>query len=108
MDIYVALKDAKKLQMQKSYFEKEEQKQLDEQTARAIVMNSFTKLGVPLNDGQLILDGFPTIRAIIAASGDILSLNSPADQLSIAKVSNFFGAQILPETLPEILPDVSI
>ena len=99
IEIYTALKDAKKLQMQKDYFELEEKKQMDAQTARDIVTRSFSKLGIPENDGRLILDGFPNIRSIIAANVDTLSLNSPADQSSINKISNFFGADTLPDLI---------
>ena len=97
MEIYVALKDSKKLQMQKDYFEREGRKQIDEGTARGIVMKSFEKLGIPHIDGQLILDGFPTISSIIATDVEMLSSNSPADQSSIYKISNFFGANTLPD-----------
>ena len=92
IDIYNALKDAMRLKLQKEYFEEEEKKNVGEKTARGIAMTSFSKLGIPENDGQLILDGFPNIRSIIAADVGILSLNSPADQCSIDKVANFFGA----------------
>lgn len=95
MEIYIALKDSRKLQMQKEYFEREEGKQTNEQSARGIVMKSFFKLRIPHSDGQLILDGFPTIGSIIAADVETLSLNSPADLSSINKVSNFFGAETL-------------
>jgi hypothetical protein len=95
IEIYTALKDVNKLQMQKDYFEREDKKQMEELAARNIVIKSFRKLGIPESDGQIILDGFPSIKSIISASYDTLSENSPADTLSIEKVSNFFAAEIV-------------
>jgi hypothetical protein len=96
MDIYVALKDSRKLKMQKVYFEREYCNQLGAQTARNIMMESYLKLGIPEQDGQIIIDGYPNIKSIITASLESLSNNSPAGQLSIEKVSNFFGAEVQP------------
>jgi hypothetical protein len=96
MDIYVALKDSRKLKMQKVYFEREYYNQLGAQTARNIMMESYLKLGIPEQDGQIIIDGYPNIKSIITASLESLSNNSPAGQLSIEKVSNFFGAEVQP------------
>lgn len=57
MDIYSNLKDAKKLNLQKDFFERDDKKQKGSQTARAIAMKSLSKLGMPERDGRLILDG---------------------------------------------------
>lgn len=92
MEIYSALKDSKKLRMQKTYFELEGDKNVKKEKAIQIAMSSFEKLCIPVNDGQLILDGFPSLKSIIIARSDILSMNSPADQNSINKISSFFGA----------------
>lgn len=81
--------------MQKDYFEREDKRQMEELAARNIVIKSFRKLGIPDSDGQLILDGFPSIKSIISANYNTLSENSPADTLSIEKVSNFFAADIV-------------
>lgn len=96
MAIYVALKDSHKLKMQKFYFEREQNNQLEAQTARNIMMESYLKLGIPEQDGQIIIDGYPNIKSIIMASLESLSINSPAGQLSIEKISNFFGAEVQP------------
>ena len=81
MAIYVALKDSHKLKMQKVYFEREHNNQLEAQTARNIMMESYLKLGIPEQDGQIIIDGYPNIKSIIMASLESLSINSPAGQL---------------------------
>jgi hypothetical protein len=94
MDIYVALKDSRKLKMQKVYFERENNNLLGAQTARSIMMESYLKLSIPEQDGQIIIDGYPNIKSIITASLESLSNNSPAGKLSIDKVSNFFGAEV--------------
>ena len=95
IEIYTVLRDVNKLKMQKDYFEREDKKQMEELAARNIVIKSFRKLGIPDTDGQLILDGFPSIKFIISASYDTLSENSPADKVSIEKVSNFFSADLV-------------
>ena len=82
--------------MQKEYFDREISQQLDAQTARNVMMESYLKLNIPEDDGQIIIDGYPNIKSIITASLDSLSKNSPAGQLSIEKVSNFFATEAQP------------
>jgi hypothetical protein len=106
MEIYSALKDSKKLGMQKTYFELEGKKNEGKEKATHIAMASFEKLCIPINDGQLILDGFPSLRSIIGANSDILAMNSPADQISINKISSFFGASTILNENKSIEEDV--
>lgn len=95
MEIYNALKNSQKLGMQKAYFDLEEEKTEGKEKAIQIAMSSFAKLCIPSNDGQLILDGFPSLKSIIGARSDTLSMNSPADQTSINKIACFFSASTL-------------
>jgi hypothetical protein len=92
MEIYRSLKDNQKLKMQQEFFSVEERRITSKETARHIAFESFAKLGIPDSDAQLILDGFPNLKAIISAETESLSANSPADLSSIEKCANFFAA----------------
>ena len=92
LDIYKALKDTEKLKLQRNYFEQEEKNLGSQKTAIGIATSTFRNLGIPDQDGSLIMDAFTSLKAIITASREDLSSNSPADQQSIDKLVNFFSA----------------
>ena len=92
LEIYKALKDTEKLKLQRSFFENEEKNLVSQKTAIGIASSTFRNLGIPEQDGSLIMDAFTSLKTIITASREDLSFNSPADQQSIDKLVNFFSA----------------
>ena len=93
MDIYTDLKCKRKLLMQREFFVNEEMKLTAPETAEEIAYKSFEKLGISQYDGSIVLDGFPTLKKLITTSKEEMSDNSPADQKSIEKLTNFFSAK---------------
>lgn len=93
LDIYNALRDTAKLNLQRSFFELEHQQLTAPKTATKIALDTHRNLGIPDDDARLILDGFPSLKSIVTASSDHLASNSPADLHSINRLTNFFSAK---------------
>jgi hypothetical protein len=96
LEIYNALRDGKKLELQKQYFQKEEARLLESRTARDIMRKLLKNVGIPEEDREVVCDGFPCLRALITAPPELLMENCPIESKSIQRIVTFTSATYAP------------
>ena len=56
-------------------------------------MSALEKLHIPLDDAELLFEGFPTLSVLIQADKRLLEERSPVDIRTINVVHSFFNSQ---------------
>ena len=90
LDSYHEMSQKEKFNMQATYFQVERERLVSGAQSRKISTETFDRLGVPREDAQILIEGFPSIYQIVNASKEVLSENSPASNTSIERVAEFF------------------
>lgn len=91
LDSYHEMSQKEKFSMQSTYFQVERERLTSGAQSRKISTETFDRLGVPREDAQILIEGFPSIYQIVNASKEVLSENSPASTTSIVRVAEFFN-----------------
>lgn len=84
------LSNKQKFELQTVYFNKERENIAGAESVRSLLQEIFRGLGVPEEDAQIILDGFPTMQQLVRATEEELAENSPASMNSIRAIAAFF------------------
>lgn len=78
--------------LQIKYFHKQHSQLCSASTARAVVMDTFSKLQLDPEDAELIIDGMGSIGNVISASENSMGQNTPANISAVKNVVCFFSA----------------
>ena len=84
------MSDSEKLRLQREFFSEETQKLTQKLTAKRVMSETLRKLTIPQGDAQLIIDGTSTLKALITVDLETLNMTSPADNVSLQSIHDFF------------------
>ena len=92
LQCHAEMSQKEKFNMQTTYFQRERERLVSAAVSRSITKETFGRLDIPdtETDGQIVMEGFPSIYQIVNATREVLAENSPASYETIEKISAFF------------------